>query len=89
MTARDQSLDRLVTWRRALLGTTTSSPCGVRSLVTRRVSSSTVPVMPGGLAGHRQADHVPEGELVLGEQEEPGQQVTDHLLGAESRGRCR
>ena len=46
MTARDQSLDRLVTWRRALLGTTTSSPWAVRSLVTRRVSSSTVPVIP-------------------------------------------
>ncbi len=46
ITARDQSLDRLVTWRRALLGTTTSSPCGVRSLVTRSVSSSTVPVIP-------------------------------------------
>ena len=46
MTARDQSLDRLVTWRRALLGTTTNSPWAVRTLVTRRVSSSTVPVMP-------------------------------------------
>ena len=46
ITARDQSLDRLVTWRSALLGTTTSSPCAVRTLVTRNVSSSTVPVMP-------------------------------------------
>ena len=46
MTARDQSLERLVTWRRALLGTTTSSPCAVRNLVTRSVSSSTVPVIP-------------------------------------------
>ena len=84
MTARDQSLDRLVTWRRALLGTTTSSPWAVRSLVTRRVSSSTVPVMPAGWPGHRQPDQVTEGELVLGEEEEPGQQVADHLLGAEA-----
>ena len=84
MTARDQSLDRLVTWRRALLGTTTSSPWAVRTLVTRRVSSSTVPVTPSGLARHRQADDVAEGELVLGEEEEPGQQVPDHLLGAEA-----
>ena len=44
MTDRDQSLDRLVTWRMALLGTITSSPWAVRSLVTRRVISSTVPV---------------------------------------------
>ena len=45
-TTRDQSLDRLVTWRSALLGTTTNSPLAVRSLVTRSVSSSTVPVTP-------------------------------------------
>ncbi len=32
--------------RSALLGTTTNSPVTVRSLVTRRVSSSTVPVTP-------------------------------------------
>ena len=33
--------------------------------------------------GHRQPDEVPEGELVLGQQEEAGQQVAHHLLGAE------
>ena len=45
-TTRDQSFDRFVTWRSAPFGTTITSPEVVRSFVTRRVSSSTVPVTP-------------------------------------------
>ena len=44
MTARAQSRDRLVTWMICPLGVVMTSPLTVRRRVTRRVTSSTVPV---------------------------------------------
>ena len=61
--------------------------------MTRSVTSSTVPSAGGGDAGDRERHQVTEAVLLLGDDEEPGQQVLHDALraeterGAEHRGR--
>ena len=50
-TARAQSRDRLVTWVICPFGVMTTSPSAVRTVVTRRVTSSTVPTAGLGRLG--------------------------------------
>ena len=88
-TTRDQSLDRLVTWRSALLGTTTNSPADRAQLGDPQRQLLDGSRHPGGLPGLGQPDEVTDAELTLGEQEEPGQQVAHHLLGTEPEGHTR
>ena len=72
----------------------TSSPCDGAQLGHPQRHLLHRPEDAALLAGRAVADHVAVAELVLGEQEEPGEEVADHLLGAEPdgdaghRGRC-
>ena len=49
--ARAQSRERLVTWVIWPLGVMTTSPSAVRTVVTRNVTSSTVPIAGSGMPG--------------------------------------
>ncbi len=62
-----------------------TSPSVVRSLVTRRVTSSTVP-SAGGVAGDGQVHHVAVAVLLLGNDEEARQDVLHDALRAETEG---
>ena len=59
----------------------------VRSLVTRSVTSSTVPSASLSVGPERQLHQIAEAVLLLGDDEEPGQQVLHDALGAETQ--CR
>ena len=83
MTARAQSLDRFTVLTIWPLGMVNISPSVERSLVTRSVTSSTVP-SAGVDAGHRERYQVTEAVLLLGDDEESGQQVLHHALRAET-----
>ena len=83
-TARAQSRDRLTTLAMAPLGTVTTSPLEERIRVTRRVTSSTVPVAGSACAGDADRDDVAEAVLPLGDDEEAGQHVADDPLRAEA-----
>ena len=83
-TARAQSRDRFVTWLIWPFGMITTSPSTVRRLVTRSVTSSTVPVTPVVAPEVRDADEVAEPVLALGDDEEAGEDVLDDALRAEA-----
>ena len=72
MTARAQSLDWLTAWTIWPFGMVNTSPFGERSLVTRNVTFSTVPL--ASVVGHDgQRDQVTEAILLLDDDEEPRQ----------------
>ena len=83
-TARAQSRDRFTTLAIAPFGTVMTSPLDERIRVTRRVTSSTVPVAGSPRTGHADRDDVAEAVLPLGDDEEAGQHVADDPLGAEA-----
>ena len=92
-TARAQSLDRLSDLTIWPLGMVNISPSADRSLVTRNVTSSTVPCASSAAPPMRQLNQIAEAVLLLGDDEEPRQQVLHDALraeaerGAEHRGR--
>ena len=85
MTARAQSLDRFTVLTICPLGMVNTSPSDDRSLVTRSVTSSTVPRGLLGDTGDRQRDQVTEAVLLFGDDEEPRQQVLHDALCAEAQ----
>ena len=94
-TARAQSLDRFSVLTICPLGMVNISPSVERSLVTRSVTSSTVPSASSVIPADAQRHQIAEAVLLLGDDEEPGQQVLHDALraeaerGAEHRGRAR
>ena len=82
-TARAQSLDRFSDLTICPLGTVNTSPSLVRSLVTRSVTSSTVPrASPPAVTVS--CDQITEAVLLLGDEEEPAEQILHDPLGAET-----
>ena len=84
MTARAQSFDRFTVLTIWPLGMVNISPSVDRSLVTRSVTSSTVPSAGRVDAGDRERYQVAEAVLLLGDDEEPGEQVLHDALRAET-----